>query len=425
MIMSLKNEELDSLAKLRRRAEDKQKAFPQQAELSCADADREKLIQEMHIHQIELEMQNGELVKLRNDAEVLAEKYIDVYDFSPVSYLSLNSLGFVVMANLTAARQFATNRTDLIGKHFCQLITEGSQATFNDFFKEVFRTGSPATCELTLNIPEQQPRIVRVRANISPSGDECRLALMDITERKRAEEALEKQRRQLEDVNRELESFTYSVSHDLQAPLRAIEGFSRMILKRQGEHFDEETRRKFEVIMANVKQMERLIADLLTFSRLERRNMSMTMVNVSALIREAWEEILVINPGRKLTLKLSEVPPCFGDRALLKQVIANILGNAVKFSGSREETVVEVGAQVQKEEPVYYIRDNGVGFDMAYYDRLFAIFKTLHDREEYKGTGVGLALAQRIINRHSGRIWAESKLGEGSIFYFSLPAAHA
>ncbi|MEN6375130.1 MAG: PAS domain S-box protein [Smithella sp.] len=188
--MKRKNAESDSLANLRMRAEDKQKKSLKKAAFSYADADREKLIQEMQIHQIELEMQNEELTKLRNDAEVLAEKYIDVYDFSPICYMSLDTQGVITMANLTAEKQFGTNRIDLIGKSLSQWIAGQSLNEFDDFFKTAFRIHSPATCELALDVPGKPPLIVQVRANISSAGDECRLALMDITERKKIETEL-------------------------------------------------------------------------------------------------------------------------------------------------------------------------------------------------------------------------------------------
>lgn len=539
------------LATLITSTESNRKKHPKETLFSYTDADRERLIQEMRIYQIKLEAQNEELKKLRSDAEILAEKYIDIYDFSPIGYLSLDSLGFITIANLKAAKLLGTNRVTLTGKLFSDWITEQSLNTFNVFLKEIFRTGGPATCELSLNISGQSKLIVRVKANISPSATECRLALMDITEQKKAEDelrrsetilrsvfetnpvglsimkdevfqsinkawikicgypesyiignnlriffekepeynriknklfidpgergfasaqtefrqkngnirnviltaaplllgdkstsmalvtvediterklaedALEREKQRLEETNRELESFSYSVSHDLQAPLRAIEGFSRMILKRQSRRFDDETARKFQIIMNNVKRMEELISDLLDFSRLERRDISRAQFEVTALIQEVWEEIISINPERMLTIKIDEVPPCFADRALIKQVICNILGNAVKFSGSRKVIKIEAGCKIQKGEVAYYIRDNGIGFDEAYYDRLFAIFKTLHDRKEYAGTGVGLALAQRIINRHGGRIWAENNSEkQGATFYFSIPCPH-
>ncbi len=226
---------------------------------------------------------------------------------------------------------------------------------------------------------------------------------------------------QLEAANRELESFSYSVSHDLRAPLRAIDGYSRMILRKQGERFDDETLRQFGMIRNNVQTMGQLIDDLLAFSRLGKQEMSKTSLDMGVLINDVWQNLLAANPGRNMTLNILEIRPGMGDRSLLREVFSNLLGNAVKFTRNREMARIEVGSCVKDHETVYHIRDNGVGFDMKYHDRLFGVFQRLHSSADYEGTGIGLALVQRIIHRHGGRIWAESKPDEGACFYFTLP----
>ncbi|MHB9097420.1 MAG: CheR family methyltransferase [Syntrophales bacterium] len=243
----------------------------------------------------------------------------------------------------------------------------------------------------------------------------------DITEAKMAEEALQNRSKQLEAANKELESFSYTVSHDLRAPLRAIDGFSRMILKRHGDAFDDDARRKFDTIRDNTRMMGQLIDDLLAFSRLGRTKPSMVTLDMEALIRDVWEDLKAASPERRLTLKMAALPPGRGDRGLIKQVLINILSNAVKFTKLQEEALIEAGGSLEGSENVYYIRDNGVGFDMQYHDKLFGVFQRLHSGDEFEGTGVGLAIVQRIIHRHGGRVWAESRPDEGTTFYFSLP----
>ena len=250
----------------------------------------------------------------------------------------------------------------------------------------------------------------------------------DITERKRiARElsertaALEERTRQMEAANKELESFSYSVSHDLRAPLRAIDGYSRMILRQQGDTFDENTRRQFNRIMDSARMMGQLIDDLLALSRLGREALSLSRLNVVDLTRDVWQELKANNPDRPVDLKIDPVPPGMGDRSLIKQVLVNILSNAIKFTRVREAPLVEVGGYGTETENVYYVRDNGVGFDMQYHDKLFGVFQRLHSVDDYEGTGVGLAIVQRIIHRHGGRVWAESKIDEGACFYFTLP----
>jgi signal transduction histidine kinase len=247
------------------------------------------------------------------------------------------------------------------------------------------------------------------------------VVVRDITERKQAEEILNRQSAKLEAANKELESFAYSVSHDLRAPLRAIDGYARMILRKQGDKFDAETRRQFNLLRENAGNMNKLIDDLLAFSRLGRQAMVKSKIDMEGLSGELCAELRETNPGRHIDFKMDRLPPVMADRALMKQVLKNILENAFKFTKIREVAIIEAGGFIKEREIIYYIRDNGVGFDMAYYDKLFGVFQRLHSHEEYEGTGIGLSIVQRIILRHGGRIWAESKENEGTTFYFSLP----
>ncbi len=252
--------------------------------------------------------------------------------------------------------------------------------------------------------------------------------IRDITERKQIESelskktaALEERTRQIEAANKELESFSYSVSHDLRAPLRAIDGYSRMILRQQGDKFDGNARRQFDVIRDNTKMMGQLIDDLLALSRLGREALSIARLNVEELTRDVWEELKAINPGRAMELRIDHMPPGMGDRSFIKQVLANILSNAIKFTRDRDIPLVEAGGYEKATENVYYVRDNGVGFDMQYHDKLFGVFQRLHSAADYEGTGIGLTIVQRIIQRHGGRVWAEGEPDKGATFYFTLP----
>jgi PAS domain S-box-containing protein len=236
---------------------------------------------------------------------------------------------------------------------------------------------------------------------------------------------LETRSEQLAAANRELESFSYSVSHDLQSPLRAIDGYSRMILRKHAECFDSDALSKFEVIRANAQRMSRLIDDLLSFSRLGKAHLSAAHLEMDVMIREVWEEIRAANPDRSLKLSIGAIPPAAGDRALIRQVLVNLLSNAVKFTRQRPEALIEVGGQLKDSECVYTVRDNGVGFDMQYHDKMFGVFQRLHSNDVFEGTGVGLAIVQRIVHRHGGRVWAEGKVGQGACLYFSLPSAKA
>jgi len=260
------------------------------------------------------------------------------------------------------------------------------------------------------------------------------LAIEDITERNESENALEIARKELEATNKELEAtnkeleatnkeletFTCSVSHDLRAPLRAVVGFSRILLDEHAAQLPPEVQRYLNLVLSNTLQMGRLLDDLLSFSRFSRQALAKDQVDPAALIREALDLLCGEQLGRPVKLTVGDLPPCQGDRALLKQVFVNLLSNALKFTRQREPAVIEVGSCRKDGENVYFVRDNGVGFDMRYVGKLFGVFQRLHASEAYEGTGVGLAIVQRIVHRHGGRVWAEAKPDKGATFYFTL-----
>jgi signal transduction histidine kinase len=226
---------------------------------------------------------------------------------------------------------------------------------------------------------------------------------------------------QLEAANKELEGFSYSVSHDLRAPLRAVSGFAELLSADHAEQLDAEGQRKLNVIRSEAARMGTLIDDLLAFSRLGRKSLQPTELDVRALVSNVAERLLREPGGERVELRVGHLPVASGDRALLEQVWINLLSNAVKFSSKKEHPIVEVGAISEEREYVFFVRDNGAGFDPRYQAKLFGVFQRLHDASEFPGTGVGLALVQRIIVRHGGRVWADSKPGEGATFYFTLP----
>ncbi len=244
----------------------------------------------------------------------------------------------------------------------------------------------------------------------------------EITERKQAEMELKDRTRQLEDANRELESFSYSVSHELKAPLRAIEGYSRRLMEKYKSTLDDGAARMITVIQGETEKMGVLIEDLLSYSKVLSNGMTLSEIDMDKLANEVWNGIRAANKKRELEVKVAGLLPGFGDRTLIGHVLFNLLSNAVKFTKNRVPGIIEMSSYTEPGNVVYCLKDNGVGFDMAHYDRLFGLFHRLHDREEYEGTGVGLAIVQRIINRHGGRVWAESEPDKGATFYFSLPA---
>ena len=346
--------------------------------------------------------------------ELLAKRHRDVILFID------QDRGHILDANDAATRVYGYRHEELLMMTIHDLrapgidrLTAEQLAMANDeglLFETIHRRQDGSTFPVEVSV--QGSEIDGRRMLIS--------VIRDITDRKRIEQLLEEQAKRAAATNKELESFSYSVSHDLRAPLRAIGGFSRMILKR-GAQFDDETRRLFQVITQNTEMMDRLIDDLLNFSRLNQREMIKAELDMAALVQDVWQELVTINPDRAMTLKTNPMPPAFGDASLIRQVYSNLLGNAVKFTKTRETAVIEVGNTVNDHETVCFIRDNGVGFDMKYHDKLFGVFQRLHSQDGYEGTGIGLALVQRIINRHGGRVWAEAEVDKGATFFFTLP----
>jgi len=227
----------------------------------------------------------------------------------------------------------------------------------------------------------------------------------------------------LEGTNAELESFSYSVSHDLRAPLRAIHGFSRILLEDHNAKLDPEAQRLLGVIDQNTRRMGQLIDDLLAFSRLGRTDLSTGPVDMKQLTQLVADEVQRAEPSRdgSLEIRIDPLPPARGDRGLLRQVISNLLLNAAKFTRGRPSAKIEVGSQADGGQTVYYVKDNGAGFDARYADKLFGVFQRLHSTEQFDGTGVGLAIVKRIVQRHGGRVWAEGAVNQGATFYFTLP----
>jgi PAS domain S-box-containing protein len=350
--------------------------------------------------------------------EALNRELDDLYNNAPCGYHSVAENGLFVRMNDTELKWLGYSRDEVIGKMGpADLHTPASLEIFRKRFETFKKAGVAKDVEYEFRRKDGTVLPVVLNATLVRDRDGkfvmSRSTIFDNTDRKRAAE-------QLDALNKELESFSYSVSHDLRSPLRAIDGFSRIVLEDYAGRLDAEGRRLLGVIRDNSRKMGQLIDDLLEYSRLGRKPLASADIDMKRLVEEVLGE-LPASGGSAPRLALGELPPARGDATLLKRVWANLLGNAVKFSAKREQPVIEVSGRENGAQYMYCVKDNGAGFDMRYYGKLFNVFQRLHREDEFEGTGVGLAIVQRVISRHGGRVWAEGQVDAGAAFYFSLP----
>ncbi len=342
--------------------------------------------------------------------------------------------GKITDVNEATERATGIPRRLLIGTDFSSYFTEPEKA--REGYLQVLSRGFVRDYALTIRHVEGRTTDVLYNATVyrneAGSVDGVFAAARDISERKRAEEEVRRLNQELEQrvqertaqlqaANQELEAFAYSVSHDLRAPLRGIDGFSQALLEDYAEQIDAEGREELRMLRRNAQRMGHLIDDLLRFSRLGRQALQIRAVSPRDVVARAWEELQVEWAGRAVELHVGDLPTCEADPALLQHVYLNLLSNALKFSSTRTPAIIEVGCGAGLDgKGIFWVKDNGVGFDMRYHDKLFGVFQRLHRSEEYEGTGVGLAVVQRIVHRHGGRVWAEGAVDKGAVFYFTL-----
>ena len=319
-----------------------------------------------------------------------------------------------------------------IGKRSHDLLQTIFPAPIDDINAELLRTGRWEG-ELKHVKADGSQVVVSSRWSLRRNEQKRPAAIMetnnDITDRKRREEdvrslnqELARRSTELEAANKELESFAYSVSHDLRAPLRHMLGYAELLQKKASSVLDDKSLRYMEMILESAKRMGNLIDDLLAFSRIGRAETQKTLVNLDQLVKEVLGEVRQEATGRDIVWKVDALPPCYGDRSMLRLVFVNLLSNAIKFTRPRPRAEIEIGcADRSKQEVVVFVKDNGAGFDMKYAHKLFGVFQRLHHIDAFEGTGIGLATVQRIIHRHGGTVRAEGGVDQGATFYFSVP----
>ena len=391
-------------------------------------------------HQVTWEERPARLVLIneiteRNRAQKVRAELAAIIESSEDAIIGKTLEGIITSWNRGAEKLFGYTAEEAIGKSMRMLFPPDRIEEEKDILSQLKRAENVHHFETVRVTKDGKP--IDVSVTISPIRDTrgkiigASKIARDITERKRAEceirelnahleSRVEQRTAELEASNKELEAFSYSVSHDLRAPLRAVDGFSQAVLEDYGPQLPDEGRNYLQTIRQSAQRMGVLIDDLLAFSRLSRAPLKRETVNSRSLVSDTLEDLHPHNNGRNIDIRLGELPVCKGDPALLKQVWINLLSNAIKYTRNRANAVIEVGAKAENGETVFFVSDNGTGFDMQYANKLFGVFQRLHRADEFEGTGVGLAIVQRVVHRHGGRIWANAAPDRGATFNFTL-----
>lgn len=392
-------------------------------------------VHELRVHQIELEIQNQELREAKIKLEDSRRKYFDLYNFAPVGYFTLDKDGIILDVNLTGASLLRVEKLNLQKKAFIQYIEPQYRNKFHHHTRKVLETKTKQTVELKLLRTDHHSFYAHFETiNINDENGnfkEFGIALIDIIAQKKAEAALSENTEnnklelnklivKLKNSNEELEQFAYVSSHDLKEPLRMITSFLQLLQRRYADELDEDANDFINYAVEGAKRMDMMINDLLKYSKIESQEREFEYIQSEKILETVLINLNPLINDTNAIIPHDQLPLIYANDQLMVQLFQNLIANAIKYH-SEKIPEIHISAKKSDNKYIFTIKDNGIGIDQKHLERIFTIFQRLHTREEYKGSGIGLAISKKIIQKHRGKIWAESELGKGSTFYFTIP----
>ncbi len=418
-------------------------------DIEFSSADVYEVIYELRVHQIELEIQNEELREVQLKLEDSRREYFDFYNFAPIGYFTMNKDGIILKVNLTGATLLGSDRANLYKKAFIQFIEPECRNKFHHHIMKVLDDGTKETVELKLikmdkNLFYAKLETIKVQDE-NGNFKEFRIALTDTTVQKDAEKALhdrnahihkmlnveinehEEAEIKLEKLiekykisNQELEQFAYVSSHDLKEPLRMITSFLQLLQQRYSDELDDDANDFINYAVDGAKRMDMMINDLLEYSKIGSTERKYEYLQSEKILEKVLKNLKPTIEKTNSIITQDPLPLIYANEYMMIQLFQNIISNAIKYNGEKTPEV-HISAENIDDEYIFSVKDNGIGIDQKHLEKIFKIFQRLHTREQYEGTGIGLAISKRIIQKHRGKIWVESELGKGTTFYFTIP----
>jgi chemotaxis family two-component system sensor kinase Cph1 len=386
--------------------------------------DMQDLFSKLQNHQIELKTQNEEMARIHGELQDSKDRYFDLYNFSPAAYLTMNRQGKIIDANLTAASYLNVEMADLIGKKLVSFIADEDRDAYHIHVQSLFEEKGKKPCAIKMQKSDGSIIYTRFESAfvLDASGNETQCAaFLDITCQRTITQNLEKTVEALTKSNTELERFAYVASHDLREPLRNISSCTQLLHMKYNDALDKEGRQLIKYTIDSVQQINALISDLLFYASHGNDNGQFAPVDLEAKLEQVLENLNQLISASKATVTHDSLPNIVADKVQILQLLQNLISNAIKYN-DKDNIKVHIGVKLDGDNWLFSVQDNGIGIDEQYFDQIFEIFKRLDSRSKYMGTGIGLAICRRVIDNHGGKLWVESTLGEGSTFYFMLPA---